>query len=152
MQKYIERNEEPKSPPFRNMIEVFTLGQVVKIYRYLADLQLKKDIGKKYQLDESKLRSGMKTIVDARNICCHHNKLFDKRNWKIARMKAIEPILDQRYDTLYHVCSFMQYILRQISVDNKFMIDIENLLKKYPEVETTFPANWKTLRNSQSTT
>ena len=141
----MDKNSQPKNPPFRNMIEVFTLGQVVKMYRYLADLQIKKDIGKQYQLDESKLRSWMKAIVDARNICCHHNKLFDKTNWKIARVKAIEPMLDGRYDTIYHVYCLMYYLLKQIRGDNKFMEDIEVLLHKYPEVNTTFPSNWKEL-------
>lgn len=127
------------------MIEVFTFGQVVKMYRYLADLQIKKDVGRQYQLDESKLGSWMKAIVDARNICCHHNKLFDKTNWKIARVKAIEPMLDQRYDTIYHVCSLMQYLLKQIRKDDSFVIDVEAMLSKYPEVDTSFPANWKDL-------
>lgn len=87
----------------------------------------------------------MKTIVDARNICCHHNKLFDKRNWKIVSVKAIEPMLDGRHDTIYHVYCLMYYLLKQIRSDNKFMEDIELLLHKYPDVDTTFPGNWKEL-------
>lgn len=145
VQKYIDKHDDPKNPPFRNMIEVFTLGQVVKMYKYLADLPIKKDIGRQYQLDEAKLRSWMKAVVDARNICCHHNKLFDKKNWKIARVKVIEPMLDQRYDTVYHVCCLMQYLLKKIRVDNGFVSEIDVIIAKYPMVDTSFPANWKQL-------
>jgi len=111
VQKYIDKHQDPKNPPFWNMIEVFTFGQVVKMYRYLADIQIQKDVAKQYNLDERKMWSWMKTLVDVRNICCHHNKLFDKRNWKIARVREIEPILDQKYDTLYHVCCIMHNLL-----------------------------------------
>lgn len=145
VQKYIERHIDPKNPPFRNMIEVFTFGQVVKMYRYLADTQIRKEIWKQYQLDESKLWSWMKTLVDARNICCHHNKLFDKTNWKIARVRAIDQMLDQRCDTLYHVCTLMHYLLNQIRVNNTFIHDLDMLFTKYPDVQNSFPENWKEL-------
>ena len=145
VQKYIDKHQDPKNPPFWNMIEVFTFGQVVKMYRYLADIQIQKDVAKQYNLDERKMWSWMKTLVDVRNICCHHNKLFDKRNWKIARVREIEPILDQKYDTLYHVCCIMHNLLWKIKAENLFINDIESLLEKYPNVDTTFPSNRKKL-------
>lgn len=128
------------------MIEVFTFGQVVKMYKYLADIQIKKDISKIYGLHESKLWSWMKTIVDARNICCHHNKLFDKTNWKIANVRTIESILDKRNDTIYHVCCLIYYLLQQIKLKNNFIKELKLLLVKYPDVNTTFPELREKLR------
>lgn len=147
IQKYIDKQYEPKNPPFRNMIEVFTFGQIVKMYRYLADVQIQKDVAKQYNLDETKMRSWMKALVDTRNICCHHNKLFDKKNRKIARVKEIELILDNRYDTIYHVCCIMHNLLEKIRSENWFMHDLAVLLSKYPEIESTFPENRKKLWN-----
>jgi abortive infection bacteriophage resistance protein len=87
----------------------------------------------------------MKTIVDARNICCHHNKLFDKKNRMITNVRAIDHMLDRRNNTIYHVCCLMYYLLNQIRPDHQFVTDLEILFSKYPTVHTTFPDNWKDL-------
>lgn len=83
------------------MLEVFTFGQIVKMYKSLNDNTIRNSIGTFYDLNDAKLANWIKIIVDIRNMCCHHSKMLDK-NFKIARVNKIESMLDERYETLYH--------------------------------------------------
>ncbi len=83
------------------MIEVFTFGQIAKMYRFLANHVIKKEVSKMYDLDDDKLSNWIKIVVDIRNMCCHHSKMIDK-NFKIAKVNKIESMVDGKNETLYH--------------------------------------------------
>ena len=139
IQKYIDKGYSPKFPPFRNMIEVFTFGQIVKMYKYLSNTYLKKTISRKYGLDEEKFQNWLKITVDVRNLCCHHNKLFSKRDWKIAHVKVLDSKVNGNFDTLYHVCCVIFYLLSYINPHNNFKDSLQDLLDRYPGVLSSFP-------------
>lgn len=146
IEKYFDKYDDPKYPPFWNMLEVFTFGQIVKMYKSLNDNTIRNSIGTFYDLNDAKLANWIKIIVDIRNMCCHHSKMLDK-NFKIARVNKIESMLDERYETLYHWCTLIYYFLRIIKPENDFKSKVIELIQKYHIVNHGFPQNIDTLWN-----
>lgn len=81
---YVKKYTNPKFPPFWNMLEVFSFGQISTIFQHFSERFVKKLVAESYNLSIPMLEDRIKNLVDARNICCHHNKLYDRKHWKIA--------------------------------------------------------------------
>jgi abortive infection bacteriophage resistance protein len=151
VKKYLTNPKISNIPPFRIMIQIFTFGEITHMYNFLEHQQIKKEIGKAYEVDDKILQNRMKVLVDARNICCHHGKLYDKKNRMIVKTKnvpTIEKIILKYENTTYHICCIIFYLLQYIHPDNNFMNDLIILFTKYPNIQTSFPNNWEELRNS----
>lgn len=140
IEKYFDKYTEPKYPPFWNMLEVFTFGQIVKIYKSLGNNNLRNSISDFYDLNDAKLANWIKIIVDIRNMCCHHSKMLDK-NFKIAKVNKIEEMVDGKYESLYHWCTLVYYFLKIIKPQNDFKDQVIELMKKYHIVNHWFPSN-----------
>lgn len=78
IQHYTRTYTTPDIAPFWCLCEVFTFGDISKIYSALK-LNYRKRIAKEFDLDEKVLVSWMKTITTFRNACAHHKKIFNTR-------------------------------------------------------------------------
>jgi abortive infection bacteriophage resistance protein len=56
-------------------------------------MEVKNAIGGYYGLTGGALQSITKTLVDVRNACAHHTKLFDKKNWQIVKVPEIDMVV-----------------------------------------------------------
>jgi abortive infection bacteriophage resistance protein len=146
IKRYFDKYDDPKYPPFWNMIEVFTFGQIAKMYKFLASSAIKKEVSRMYHLDDYKFANWIKIVVDIRNMCCHHSKMIDKK-FTIARVHKIDAMIDGKYDSLYHWCTLIYYFLKIIKPQNDFKEQVLELIKKYHIVNHWFSSNIDTLWN-----
>jgi abortive infection bacteriophage resistance protein len=56
-------------------------------------MEIKNAIGTYYGLTGGALQSITKTLVDVRNACAHHTKLFNKKNWQIVKVLEIDSVV-----------------------------------------------------------
>lgn len=79
IKKYMAKYTDPIYPPFWNMLEILTFGQISLMYKSV-DANHKKTIASVYTIDNSILENRLQCLVAVRNICCHHNKLYDRQD------------------------------------------------------------------------
>ena len=73
--RYIEKYNDPLYPPIRNIIEELTFGDIAYLINSVTS-SVKKGILQKIDISKDGLESCLKWLVDLRNICCHHWKLY----------------------------------------------------------------------------
>lgn len=75
VKRYIEKYNDPCYPPIRNIIEELTFGDVTYLINSVIS-SVKKRMFHKIDISKDGFESWLKSLVDLRNICCHHWKLY----------------------------------------------------------------------------
>ena len=93
----------------------------------------------------------MHSIVYIRNVCAHHSRLWNR----VMSIQPIKPINTRKTwlansavanNKTYFILSMVLYLLQTINPKNSFSRRFQNLLAKYPNVDSRamgFPSNWK---------
>jgi len=139
-------------PPAWMIAEILPLGNICRIYKNINDRNLKKKIAKQFGLQPIAFESWIMTIVGLRNICCHHNRLWN-------RVLPIRTILPQStifpwisdsstVDTqrVYFRLCMIRYLLFSVSPHNTFKEKLITLLNNYPNVDINamgFTIDWQ---------
>jgi len=145
IRKYMQKYMDPLYPPLWNMLEVLTFGSISTIYKSL-DNSTKKEIANLYSLDNSILESWIQAIVTVRNICCHHNKLYDqpiKTSIQIA--KRFVSAFEWDNCRLFAILGIIHYFCHKLDIHTKFLLQLTTLIKAYPTVNTGLPTDWEGL-------
>ncbi|MBI2259349.1 MAG: Abi family protein [Flavobacteriia bacterium] len=135
---------KPKNPPSWMCMEVFTLGQLSKLYNGLRHNDDKVNIANHFGLHFNVFKSWLHTLTYVRNICGHHGRLWN-------REIAIEPLwlkkpklnwLDSKFDgstnrTFYSIC-MMKYLLQTVNANHHIKQHLNELIAKYPSVPIQF--------------
>lgn len=144
--------DEPDMPPAWKTLEVASFGTLSKLFKNMADPEVKKNVSSDFKIPAYKfLRSWMKSLTLVRNNCAHHTRLWNKRF-------PIYPKLPQRMplpwitlppravNSFYpHLCC-LAYWLNAIEPNNIFSIELKSLLANNPIVDPRamgFPDEWQ---------
>lgn len=146
IQMYTKRYYDPIYPPFWNMIEVFTLWEIIRIFNSLQDKNIKRQVAHKYGFNDHVFWGIMKGILDIRNACCHHNRLLFNNKITFPQTKYLQTIYNGQYSWLYAICVTVRAMLEKIGVSETFKSELVKLIDTYYEVETLFPENRSDLR------
>lgn len=142
-------------PPSNMALEILTFGKTSKLFKGLADIDLKKEIAKEFGQASSTLASWFVYINNVRNLCAHHSRLWNKK------VTADRPIIPKRdiykfngsipssadfNTTFYCIAAIMHRILKSFNPDNSFTAKITDLVGTYDiDVKLMgFPDDWKT--------
>jgi len=148
---YKTKYDNPKLPPSWMSIELFTLGKLSKHYSNLKYLADKKMIAKYFKIDYSVFESWIHSISYIRNICAHHNRLWNR----ILAIKSVMPKnpgsiwLNQQNinpQKIYLFLSILKYLLNIINPDTTFSLRLKNLYLDYKNVDIAkmgFPIDWQ---------
>lgn len=131
IKKYTTKYQDPKYPPFWNMLELLSFGQISLIYKSVEE-PYKKRVAWIYSIDNSILENRMQCLVAIRNICCHHNRLYNCDNLfpiKIPKRYKWQNIFEWNERNLFGVFAIIYYILVQLNLDKKFISEIKILLQ-----------------------
>ncbi|WP_333597269.1 Abi family protein [Chryseobacterium flavum] len=142
-------------PPSNMALEILTFGKTSKLYKGLADIDLKKEIAKEFGQASSTLASWFVYINNIRNLCAHHSRLWNKKvtadrpiipNRDIYKFNGSVPEGEDFNTTFYCIVSIMHRLLKSFNPDNTFTSKITNLIKTYNiDVELMgFPEDWET--------
>ena len=139
-------------PPVWMIAEILPLGNICRIYKNINDLNLKKKIARQFGLQPVAFESWIMTIAGLRNICCHHNRLWN-------RALPIRTTLPQNtifpwisnpsivdIQRIYFRLCMIRYLLFSVSPHNTFKGKLIDLLNKYPNVDINamgFTTDWQ---------
>ncbi len=146
---HFERTYSDKYPPSWMLAETITLGSLYYIYKNLKSSKVKKMIALEFKIYPEVLESWMDVIVDIRNICCHHSRVWN-REFAKRPSKPIKPFdywIKNEYQEkkLYIRICIIAYLLNQVSPNNKLKDKLLNLFSTYPTIDIKalgFPENW----------
>lgn len=152
IKEYFTNYDNPFLPPVWKTIEVLTFGTLSKIYQNLDDKPIKKGIAQELDVPTHLiLESWILCIAVLRNLCCHHNRVWN-------RAFAIKPQLPTKMPKdwisqtsptptkLYWQLCCLLYLENSVHPNNHFKASIKDLLHRYPSVDIAamgFPANWE---------
>jgi abortive infection bacteriophage resistance protein len=138
-------------PPSWMLLELTSFGTLSSLFSNLKPTRTKRDIANYFGLDENTFASWMHSIVYIRNVCAHHSRLWNR----VMSIQPIKPINTRKMwlensnvanNKAYFILSMILYLLQTINPKNSFSQRFQNLLEKYPNIDTRamgFPANWK---------
>ena len=140
--------------PIWNVIHVMSFGQLSKWFSSLGDRSIRQAISQSYGMDESILRPALLHLTQVRNICAHHDRLWDLNvaaGLKIPNTlgndsedaKAFnEQALGKIYNALVLVIHLMEVITPNGDWPER-LLGLKDAYTSVPEADMGFPANWK---------
>jgi len=133
------------------MLEITSFGTLSMLYQQLKPGQGKRKIANYFGLDDRTFASWLHSIVYVRNICAHHTRLWN-------RVMSIQPRIPKSpkrqwlvnksipNNRSYFILSSILYLLQTVNPNNHFATRIDDLLKKFPNIDPAamgFPSNWR---------
>jgi abortive infection bacteriophage resistance protein len=129
--------------------ELLTFGSMFTFYRGSEDA-IRRDVAASFGIHDSVLESWLQTLNVVRNICAHHNRLWN-------RVLGVKPKIPNKSpdwnrpvpisnDRVFCILTICRYCLSRIAPQSRWEDRIRALLKKYPSISVTamgFPTNWE---------
>jgi len=154
---YNNKYKEPaEMPPIWSACEVMSLGLLSRWYKSIKPEQTKTLIAKQYHLPSVIVVSFIEHLAHVRNICAHHNRLWNRRMTKtmqIPNSKRLKP-LTQNFNQdpkeqrkIYNTLVMIIYLMGIISPNNHWKKKLTTLISQH-NIDTKmmgFPDNWKLL-------
>jgi abortive infection bacteriophage resistance protein len=137
--------------PLWMVAEFMSFGQLLTLYRN-QHLAIKQSISHRYQLYPMVLDSWLLVLNTIRNMCAHHNRIWNRPLPLPARLP------DRRKDPrwyvpdvvpenrLYTALTFTNYLLGYIVPNNPWKQSVKNLLAAYPDIPLApmgIPETWQ---------
>ena len=141
--------------PIWDVIHAMSFGQLSKWYSSLSGRKIRQSISQSYGMDESILSSALRHLTRVRNICAHHERLWDLNlttGLKIPNTLGSDPetakafnrqVRDKVYNAIVMTAHLMEVITPHGYWPERFL-ELKNAdaQKFVPEVDMGFPANW----------
>jgi abortive infection bacteriophage resistance protein len=145
---YYANYNEPSVPPIWTVLEGVTLGTLSRMYSNLHEAN-RRLIAAQFNYPEPTIVSWIRSINDLRNMCAHHNRLFN------AVMQVNQPMKHRRLrgewgtsqNRFYARALVLVALLNEIDASLPWKNELKNLLSRYPMInpaELGFPAGWDT--------
>lgn len=141
---YRSKYTSEKYLPIWMVTELVSFGALSKLSQHLRT-GVRKRIAKEFNLVEPVFFSWLHTLTYVRNICAHHNRLWN-------RELSIKPSLPKEWvvsgianDRLYCIACMLQHLLRLIAPESHWKDRLADLLAAYPGAELStmkFPVVW----------
>jgi len=137
-------------PPAWILAEILPFGIITNIYSNIKNKSIKKRISQSFGLQIDPFESWMTIITLTRNACCHHSRVWNKRNTIRATIpnKIQQPWITLPTDALriyFNLC-IIKYFLNIISPNNDMLTKLRWLFVDFPEVDLMamgFPEGWE---------
>ncbi|MGZ9736612.1 Abi family protein [Flavobacterium sp. GNP002] len=153
-----KHSDDDRFPPAWKSLELTSFGASSKLYGNLKNTVISKDlIAKEFgAVNYTFLRSWLQSIVQIRNFCAHHSRLWNRNLPSTVKLLPKPPnpwISDEEnipkrdeFSKLYiHMC-LMKYLLNTIIPKNEFTQKLTLLFEKYPNVDPNalgMKPNWQ---------
>ena len=156
------RNKYTNSPypPAWMITEIIPLGVLCGIFNNLKSTSIRKKIANMFKLPFPVFSSWLVVLVNLRNVCCHHNRAWNKDHLVLPVDLASPafPWINSSTTDLkriyYRIC-IIKYLLFTVSPNNNFTKKLKALLAEFSTIDIKAmgcPANWQTEQLWQETT
>lgn len=145
---YYENYDAPSLPPIWMVFEALSFSKISIIFKNLNHAD-KKRIAETLKLPVRVLGSWLHSIVYTRNLCAHHQRLWN-------RVFTIKPLISHHvkgisaelaYNSKFYAQAVVIHaIMQTLSPDSKWTDRLEDLFRDYPEINQRlmgFPDGWK---------
>ena len=144
---YRARYDEPPVAPIWAVTEAITFGALSRLYSGLR-LDLRKLVARRFGFDETVLVSWFRTLTTLRNMCAHHNRLWNATLMvdQPKQAKALAADLTPP-NTFYARAVVLVALLRVIAPTSDWRHRLAALLTRYPAAVPSamgFPVAWQT--------
>ena len=147
---HFKRTYSNPYPPAWMLAEVLPFGVITNIYNNIKAQRIKKLIAQKFGLHVSPFKSWLTIVALTRNYCCHHSRVWNKKN-------TIRPMMPKHTDSawltlptdplrIYFDLCIIKYFLNIISPSNDMKAKIEKLFAEFPNIDVAamgFPKGWE---------
>jgi abortive infection bacteriophage resistance protein len=139
-------------PPAWMISEIIPLGMLCSIYNNIKSTGIRKKVAMLFKLPVPVFSSWILVLTNLRNLCCHHNRIWNKDHPVIpADLKLpVFPWIDSSATDMkrvyFRIC-IIKYLLFTVSPSNTFTQKLKSLLAEFPTIDISamgFPANWHT--------
>lgn len=133
-------------PPIWATVELMSLGGIRHLFGNIKKRALRQAVAVYFGIDETVLVSLLHHLEQVRNICAHHDRLW---NVKFSKVPALPDAIDARHPatfqraskqprTIYNSLVLLNYIEGLIHKKETLLDDVEDLLLSYPSVDRRF--------------
>ena len=141
--------------PIWDVIHTMSFGQLSKWYSSLGDRTIRQSISQSYGMDESILPSALRHLTRVRNICAHHERLWDRHlttGLRIPNTLGSDPetakafnrqVTNKVYNAIVMTTHLMEVITPNGDWTERFL-ELKNAdsYRIVSEDDMGFPANW----------
>lgn len=155
--KHYKDKYDEELPPAWVSCELMSLGLLSRFYGNLKAWDVRRNIAKTYDLDESFLEGFMEHLTYVRNLCAHHSRLWNRHLIKKMPLPKNKPAglakniyIDSANKTehkIYNTLVLMVHLIQIISPHSNWKERIISLIDGHQidSARMGFPANWKSL-------
>jgi len=138
-------------PPAWMIAEIIPLGVLCNLFNNLTNKTILKKIAHQFGLPLPVFSSWLLLLVNLRNLCGHHARLWNRQIPIISHMLHnpifpwITPAIADMKRVYFRIC-IIKYLLFAVSPKNKFTQKLNSLLAEFPTIDVRamgFPANWQ---------
>lgn len=125
---------EPSLPPIWMLKEFLTFGTSARFYATLAN-SIRGEIGKAFEVPAlSVFDSWVPAFVDLRNVCAHHDRLFNRRFQKQPQRLRRANVPSADSTTLKAQLECLDHALRAAGATSDLVGSVQRVISCYPEV------------------
>ncbi len=149
IEHYHSKYNHPSVPPIWAITEAISFGNLSRLFAGLH-IANRKLVAKHFQLDELILVNWFKCLNVLRNMCAHHNRLWNAK-LVVSKPKAAKKFAAelQQVDTFYSRAVIIAALLQAVETNSDWKQRLHALLQKFPRVPTAqmgFPSDWQQRR------
>lgn len=152
---YRKTYRDPALPPVWMVAEMMSFGQLSRWYSSLADRSLRNRIAVPLGLTETVLVPFVRHLVDVRNICAHHGRLWNRGFLICPRLPSKPRDLQLSLDhsagerppaKLYNTITMINQVMRTVAPDSCWALDTKAHILSHPTGDLAamgFPEDWQ---------
>lgn len=151
---YLDRYRTPELPPSWLMVEVLSLGQLIRVYATLRQPAHRRAVARSLGLGDELLGSWLESFLRVRNICAHHERLWDVTLTHYPRVPHASSVpwprrwlllLEEADKTLYCVAAALQSMLCTIAPTSPWASRLAAHLEPHDMKQAIlgFPESWR---------
>ena len=135
---YIANYKNPVLPSIWTMKELLTFGQAATFFRALS-VPVKTAISNNFGVSELQIfDTWISCVVDLRNICAHHARLFNrslqKQPGRLIRASVPTATSNDGKNKVKAILECIDYMIRQRGLPSTLVQDASRLVQNYPQV------------------
>lgn len=132
---YKQRYSSPALPPIWTLKEFLTFGATSRIYQCFSPSVCAKIALQFGMASHLIFKDWVECLVDLRNICAHHDRLFNRRFQKQPPKYRRAGVPTASVHTLKAVLECLDHLLDSAGASAHITNEVERIIRRYPEMQ-----------------
>ena len=134
---YSATHSQPSLPPIWVLKEFLTFGAAARFYGALSN-DVRRDVASAFGVSVPLVfDSWIPGFVDLRNVCAHHDRLFNRKFQKQPQVYRRGSIPTARRETVKAQLECLDFAMDRFSASMGVVDKVNRIISRYPEVQST---------------